>query len=858
MGGLDQFLALLSGPQPQAVSQGPPQPTPTLQPTPQSQLPMSPQAIEDLRRHAQLLQGAGVSQHIPLSRGWGAITQGMSGLMGGLEQRDVANALNQRQQGIAEEVQRDPMTPPASSTTATSPSPAYAPSQSGAVGSPEDVEAIKNAASWVGISPRDLTAAMHFESGLNPNLHSGSYKDGSGKGDFWGLIGFDKDNRKQYGVTDNMTIAEQMPKVAQYLKDRGVKPGMGLEDVYTAINAGHTGVDPSGVPYIDRSDANGPIRRHIATIQHGSYGPADRFLSGGNSSVSSTLPANPNVQQVANVVGGGATQQPSPLQNPQQVAQVVSGQQQPSTAAPNYPQMVREQTARLIRKGMDAKEAGALATSMVEGNLKYQPQFSQPDEYGNVTKTVAGQPPTIHIHGSPILESYEPVKGVHQYRLKYRDPMTGVTTMQPADASGKPQGPALALGQGTGPPSAVAQAPLGAPPGATVAPAAQPATVGPSPVVAGAQSPVVPPPKPAAPAWPQTPPLGMAEGMAPGGTSAAQQIAARSGIQPPTDWMSALRTPPPGPRPMPAPGIKVAGPVASLPPPTAPIPPSQPRTEGTLSAPSGVPPMPTGADATPENLTNWQQAVEQEAERRKEVGKKGGEAMMVPIGEAMKEAKTAPQMLNALNVIEDVAKTHGDKIVTGGLGEPYMRLAQTVNGVAKMFGADKDVLGDTANPETMKKMNAFLASAATQAMTARGTQFDFATNMRAMPGNLENSMKGTLWLTSILKQITQQNLQLSRLAANKNNWDNWGDVQEKFYNEHKILNPATGNELGVMDEAKAPQPESSSATAIASMSPGPTHIQALKANPHKRDEFDEKFGPGAANKVLGQTVPMSR
>ncbi len=180
-----------------------------------------------------------------------------------------------------------------------------------------------------------------------------------------------------------------------------------------------------------------------------------------------------------------------------------------------------------------------------------------------------------------------------------------------------------------------------------------------------------------------------------------------------------------------------------------------------------------------------------EKARQEKVGEEGGKAQMAPIAETMKEARTAPQAINALNIIEDTVKQNGDKITTGGAADAILKLKQTVNGLA-----GSEVMGDTKDAEIVKKMNAQLAAAALPAFTQRGTQFDLKVFMENNPG-LNNSTKGTLVLTNILKQIHGQQLELSKLASDKNNWANWPQVQEKFYQDHPLMNPLTGKGLNV-------------------------------------------------------------
>jgi hypothetical protein len=59
-----------------------------------------------------------------------------------------------------------------------------------------------------------------------------------------GLIQWGEPQAKQYGVDWNNPIRSQLGSdgaIVRYLRDSGVEPGMGLLDVYSAINAGQVG-----------------------------------------------------------------------------------------------------------------------------------------------------------------------------------------------------------------------------------------------------------------------------------------------------------------------------------------------------------------------------------------------------------------------------------------------------------------------------------------------------------------------------------------------------------------------------------------------------------------------------------------
>jgi hypothetical protein len=137
-------------------------------------------------------------------------------------------------------------------------------------GTSEQVSALTSTASRLGIAPRDLAAAISYETGgtFNQNLIGGKGNN------YAGLIQFGPEERAKYGVTPGMTFEQQMGSVEAFLRDRGVKPGMGVAEIYRTINGGNPNAPLSA------SDGNGTIAQHIQRIQSGHYGNADRFLGG--------------------------------------------------------------------------------------------------------------------------------------------------------------------------------------------------------------------------------------------------------------------------------------------------------------------------------------------------------------------------------------------------------------------------------------------------------------------------------------------------------------------------------------------------------------------------------------------------
>lgn len=117
---------------------------------------------------------------------------------------------------------------------------------------PQLAELIRQTAQSLGISPIDLGTAISYETGgtfdpkqPGPHTQWGQHR---------GLIQFGEPQAKQFGVDWAHPLESQLGPdgaVAKYLRSTGVKPGMGMLDLYSAINAG--GVGPE---FYGRSDAN--------------------------------------------------------------------------------------------------------------------------------------------------------------------------------------------------------------------------------------------------------------------------------------------------------------------------------------------------------------------------------------------------------------------------------------------------------------------------------------------------------------------------------------------------------------------------------------------------------------------------
>lgn len=98
--------------------------------------------------------------------------------------------------------------------------------------------AIAAAARQLGINPIDLATAISYETGgtFNPTIKGPTTKWGTHEG----LLQWGDPQAAKY-LNNDYSIPSQMRGAVAYLKDAGVKPGMGLPDIYSAINAGRVG-----------------------------------------------------------------------------------------------------------------------------------------------------------------------------------------------------------------------------------------------------------------------------------------------------------------------------------------------------------------------------------------------------------------------------------------------------------------------------------------------------------------------------------------------------------------------------------------------------------------------------------------
>lgn len=128
----------------------------------------------------------------------------------------------------------------------------------------------------LGVDPVDLATAISYETAgtFDPWKRGPTTKWGEHRG----LIQWGEPQRARYGVFEGMPVADQLKAAERYLTDAGVRPGMGLLDIYSAINAG--GVGRYGASDAHAGGAPGTVADKVNDQMSGHRQKAEALLAG--------------------------------------------------------------------------------------------------------------------------------------------------------------------------------------------------------------------------------------------------------------------------------------------------------------------------------------------------------------------------------------------------------------------------------------------------------------------------------------------------------------------------------------------------------------------------------------------------
>lgn len=147
-----------------------------------------------------------------------------------------------------------------------------------------------------GLDPIDVATAISYETGgkFDPMIQGPTTQWGTHRG----LIQFGEPQAQQHGVdfTDPTSawrsqLDPNSGAVWSYLDGAGVKPGMGIDQIYSAINAGSVGrmgasdANNGGAPgtVADKVASMGPHRENAAKFLGGTWTPDPNYQGGGGS-----------------------------------------------------------------------------------------------------------------------------------------------------------------------------------------------------------------------------------------------------------------------------------------------------------------------------------------------------------------------------------------------------------------------------------------------------------------------------------------------------------------------------------------------------------------------------------------------
>lgn len=172
-------------------------------------------------------------------------------------------------------------------------------------------DAIRATAARIGANPLDLATVASYESGgkLNPAVMGGA------GGRFAGIYQFGPWEQQHYGVSNRSTPEQQTEAAGRFLMDRGFKPGMGLLDMYSAINAGRVGrynasdAGNGGAPGTVRDKVEQQMEGHkakAASLLGGMYSPptGDAKVMPGGATATSQGQTPQQGSAIADALGG--------------------------------------------------------------------------------------------------------------------------------------------------------------------------------------------------------------------------------------------------------------------------------------------------------------------------------------------------------------------------------------------------------------------------------------------------------------------------------------------------------------------------------------------------------------------------
>lgn len=118
----------------------------------------------------------------------------------------------------------------------------------------DDIAYLRQAAERDHYNADDALKVFSYESSNRPDVWGGK------GGKYFGIFQAGPSERAQFGIdTKKPSARNQIDAFGKFLSARGYKPGMGLLDMYSTVNAGSPG-------HYGASDGNGTVSSHVARM----------------------------------------------------------------------------------------------------------------------------------------------------------------------------------------------------------------------------------------------------------------------------------------------------------------------------------------------------------------------------------------------------------------------------------------------------------------------------------------------------------------------------------------------------------------------------------------------------------------
>lgn len=232
-------------------------------------------------------------------------------------------------------------------------------------------------ANALGLDAGEVAAVMSFETAgtLDPNLYGG---DG---GRYLGLIQFGPEEQRTYGIAKNATPEQWSSAILRFMKDRGFKPGMGIEDFYSTILTGGPG-------RYDAKDSNGTSVRNAIPRILGEHGPKARAWL---AQAIETVDPGPSTASVAPSVNAAGTAPTAPQTGP-------FAPNMGQTGNPLLDAMTGEQRIQVLGWAMEG-ERQAIATEKASMDVAIQNVKAEALATGEVASPIPAEADVLRIYG---------------------------------------------------------------------------------------------------------------------------------------------------------------------------------------------------------------------------------------------------------------------------------------------------------------------------------------------------------------------------------------------------------------------------------------------------------------------------